>query len=132
MRVTGSTRERLEKSEAHVETDLNELQATLGHRFTKLELLMHALTHRSLANELAHVSAQEAGNESAATVEDNERLEFLGDAVLGLVVAESLFASHPEWREGELTRVRSMLVSRQHMAQVAGDIDLGKHLVEPP
>jgi ribonuclease-3 len=50
---------------------------------------------------------------------DNERLEFLGDAVLGLVVAESLFGLHPEWHEGELTRVRAQLVSRQHMAQVA-------------
>ena len=59
---------------------------------------------------------------------DNERLEFLGDAVLGLVVAEALFVAHPEWREGELTRVRSGLVSRQHMAQVAEEIGLGKHL----
>ena len=50
---------------------------------------------------------------------DNERLEYLGDAVLGLVVAEMLFAMHPEWREGELTRIRSGLVSRQHMAKVA-------------
>ena len=112
-----------------METDLNELQTALGHRFTKPELLVHALTHRSLANELAHVSAQEAGNVDAATIRDNERLEFLGDAVLGLVVAEALFVSHPEWREGELTRVRSLLVSRQHMAQVAGEIGLGKHLL---
>ena len=50
---------------------------------------------------------------------DNERLEFLGDAVLGLVVGEALFLGHPEWQEGELTRVRAQLVSRQHMAKVA-------------
>lgn len=113
-----------------MDSDLNELQTALGHQFGKPELLGHALTHRSLANELAHIAAQEAGNEGAGatTIEDNERLEFLGDAVLGLVVAEALFVSHPEWREGELTRVRSLLVSRQHMAQVAGEIDLGKHL----
>jgi ribonuclease III len=55
-------------------------------------------------------------------------LEYLGDAVLGLVVAEALYAAHPEWREGELTRIRSGLVSRQRMAQVAEAIDLGKHL----
>ena len=59
---------------------------------------------------------------------DNERLEFLGDAVLGLVVAESLFRVHPDWHEGELTRVRAQLVSRQHMAQVAEAIGLGSHL----
>jgi ribonuclease-3 len=59
---------------------------------------------------------------------DNERMEFLGDAVLGLVVAEELFAAHPEWHEGELTRVRSQLVSRQHMAEVAAAIGLGIHL----
>jgi ribonuclease-3 len=111
-----------------VEADLNELETALGHRFLKPELLVRALTHRSLANELAQVSAQEVGSENPATFEDNERLEFLGDAVLGLVVAEALFVSHPEWREGELTRVRSLLVSRQHMAQVAGEIGLGKHL----
>ena len=60
---------------------------------------------------------------AACRLEDNERLEFLGDAVLGLVVAEELYAAHPEWREGELTRIRSGLVSRQHMAQVARESD---------
>ncbi len=60
--------------------------------------------------------------------EDNERLEFLGDAVLNLVVAEALFEMHPEWHEGELTRVRAQLVSRQHMAEVAEAIGLGEHL----
>lgn len=59
---------------------------------------------------------------------DNERLEFLGDAVLGLVVAEAMFQLHPEWREGELTRMRAQLVSRQHMAEVAAAIDLGRYL----
>jgi ribonuclease III len=111
-----------------VEADLNELQSALGHRFSRPELLLRALTHRSLANELSHVSAQQAGSQDAAAIEDNERLEFLGDAVLGLVVAESLFNTYPDWHEGELTRVRSLLVSRLHMAQVAVDIGLGKHL----
>lgn len=59
---------------------------------------------------------------------DNERLEFLGDAVLGLVVAEAMFQLHPEWREGELTRMRAHLVSRQHMAEVAVALDLGRFL----
>ncbi len=52
----------------------------------------------------------------------------MGDAVLGLVVGESLFLLHPEWSEGELTRVRAQLVSRQHMAEVAAAIGLGNHL----
>jgi ribonuclease-3 len=59
---------------------------------------------------------------------DNERLEFLGDAVLGLVVAEALFKSQPNWQEGELTRLRAQLVSRRNMAEVAQAIDLGKHM----
>jgi len=106
------------------EEDLATLQAGLGHRFARPELLQRALTHRSLANELAI----EAGGPQPRPT-DNERLEFLGDAVLGLVVAESLFQLHPEWQEGELTRVRAQLVSRQHMAEVAESIQLGAHLL---
>ena len=104
-------------------TDLKELETALGHEFSSPELLVRALTHRSLAHELA-----QAGGSKESAQADNERLEFLGDAVLGLVVADALFTLHPEWREGELTRVRSLLVSRQHMAQVAEAIGLGKHL----
>jgi ribonuclease III len=110
--------------EARVEPDLKDLESALEHRFSSPELLVCALTHRSLAHELAHGG----GAKDAQAVSDNERLEFLGDAVLGLVVAEALFVLHPEWHEGELTRIRSGLVSRQHMAQVAEEIDLGKHL----
>jgi ribonuclease-3 len=89
-----------------VEAVLAELEAALGHGFAHPELLVRALTHRSLANELAaNEKAQESGKEERAG--DNERLEFLGDAVLGLTVAEALFLLHPEWHEGELTRVRS-------------------------
>jgi ribonuclease-3 len=107
-----------------MEAVLTELENALGHRFSSPEVLVRALTHRSLSNERAH----EAGSEPSAATGDNERLEFLGDAVLGLVVAEELFSAHPEWQEGELTRVRSQLVSRQHMAEVATSIRLGKHL----
>jgi len=103
----------------HVEPELIELESALGHRFQRPELVVCALTHRSWT--------QEPGHESGGG-DDNERLEFLGDAVLGLVVAEALYAAHPEWREGELTRVRARLVSRQHMAGVAESIGLGDHL----
>ena len=107
----------------------SELESALGHRFVHSELLVRALTHRSLSNEQA-VSEQilESVEAGATAAGDNERLEFLGDAVLGLVVAEALFMLHPEWHEGELTRVRAQLVSRQHMAEVAEAIGLGNHL----
>ena len=104
--------------------DLGELEKALGHRFVHAELLVCALTHRSLANE----RALEDGRDGAKAEEDNERLEFLGDAVLGLVVGETLFLLHPEWSEGELTRARAHLVSRQHMAEVAAQIGLGEYL----
>ena len=107
-----------------MELQLKELESALGYNFVDPEILVRALTHRSLAHELAHGNVKD----QAAAQGDNERLEFLGDAVLGLVVAEALFLAHPEWREGELTRVRSGLVSRQHMARVAEEIGLGKHL----
>lgn len=117
-----------------MEAVLAELEAALGHDFARPELLVRALTHRSLANEQAangqidNGQALDSGNEQSASAGDNERLEFLGDAVLGLVVAEALFGAHPEWQEGELTRVRAQLVSRQHMAEVATAIGLGSHL----
>ena len=106
---------------------ISELEAALGHGFAAPELLLRALTHRSLVHEKG---AHEKGSEPAieAMPGDNERLEFLGDAVLGLVVAEALFLLHPDWSEGELTRMRAQLVSRQHMAQVAGAIDLGRYI----
>jgi len=92
--------------------------------------LVRALTHRSLAREQAVLENAEEGSFEVVALGagDNERLEFLGDAVLGLVVAESLFGVHPDWDEGELTRVRARLVSREHMAQVAEAIGLGRHL----
>ena len=107
-----------------MEADLKQLESALGYAFANPELLVCALTHRSLAQQLA----QEAGSQAAAGCGDNERLEFLGDAVLNLVVAEALFGSHPEWHEGELTRIRAQLVSRQYMANVAAGIGLSRHL----
>lgn len=113
-----------------MEAVLGELEVALGHRFARSELLVRALTHRSLANERAgHETELESLQAEAEGTGDNERLEFLGDAVLGLVVAEALFLLHPEWHEGELTRVRSQLVSRQHMAEVGVAIGLGRHLL---
>lgn len=112
-----------------MEPDLAELETALGRRFASRELLLRALTHRSLAKEqAADEPALGNGKHPVAETGDNERLEFLGDAVLGLVVAEALFKAHPEWHEGELTRVRAQLVSRQRMAEVATDLGLGAYL----
>src|SRR5579859_465522 len=114
----------LSEIEEQLDAVLSELETALGYDFVNSELLLRALTHRSLANERMLEGAEEDSN----TASDNERLEFLGDAVLGLVVAEAMFLLHPEWREGELTRVRAQLVSRQHMAEVATGLELGRHL----
>jgi ribonuclease-3 len=91
------------------------------HHFQRPELLTWALTHRSLAYE---TNPDSLPNPTA----DNEQLEFVGDAVLGLVVAESLFHRFSASREGELTRLRSSLVSRRHLGEVAARIDLGSLL----
>jgi ribonuclease III len=101
------------------------LEEALGHSFARPELLIHALTHRSQAYELA---METTGRPDEGQRTDNERLEFLGDAILGLVVAEALFERHPDWQEGELTRMRAQLVSRRHMAEVALAIGLGRHM----
>jgi ribonuclease-3 len=105
------------------------LEAALGHRFDRDDLLLCALTHRSVTSNKKNSGEAELQAGEAQRPGDNERLEFLGDAVLGLVVAETLFALHPEWHEGELTRVRAQLVSRQHMAEVAATVGLGNHLL---
>lgn len=88
------------------------------HQFQQPDLLTWALTHRSLAYETNPETSPDPRS-------DNEQLEFLGDAVLGLAVAESLFLRFPGSREGELTRLRASLVSRRHLGEVATRIDLG-------
>ena len=92
-----------------------------GHRFRDPALLTLALTHRSLAYETSLEEMSVPGS-------DNEQLEFIGDAVLGLVVAEALYRRFPNSREGELTRLRASLVSRRNLAEVGSRIDLGSQL----
>jgi ribonuclease III len=109
--------------------DLNTLQTALGHAFRHEKLLVRALTHSSLAYEEALEARQgESAAAHASRDEDNEQLEFLGDAVLGLLVAETLFRRFPDFHEGEWTRLRASLVSRRHMARVASAIGLGAYL----
>lgn len=99
---------------------LDELQRALDFQFKRPELLVQALTHRSFTHE--------QGAPGEAALEDNERLEYLGDAVVGLVAAESLYRRFPDLREGDLTRLRGALVSRKHLAEVGSRIDLGQYL----
>jgi len=108
------------------EGEYAELEERLGHRFAKTELLRLALTHRSFAYESRGVDERTAMAEPGT---DNEQMEFLGDAVLGLVVAESLFREFPQCTEGELTRLRASLVSRKRMADVGKELGLGEFLV---
>ena len=91
------------------------LERAIGHRFHDIDLLQLALTHPSYAHE------HDEGR-------GNERLEFLGDAVLDLAVAEALYTRHAEWDEGLLTRVRSTLVNTKVLAHRARDLELGSYL----
>ena len=102
---------------------LEMLERTLKHRFRDRALLEQAVTHSSLAFE----QGAQPLNDKAA-VADNEKLEFLGDAVLGLLVAQSLYESFPDLAEGDLTRLRAALVSRRHLGNVAESLHLGDHL----
>jgi ribonuclease III len=104
---------------------LQTLERALGHQFEQSHLLVQALTHSSLAHE-HHLAGEEQA--TSEPPQDNEQLEFLGDAVIGLLVAESLYKRFPEMREGELTRMRSALVSRKHLGQVAARLKLGRYM----
>ncbi len=94
-----------------------ELAERLGHNFGDLSLLQHALAHRSWCGE------QEGGAPS------NERLEFLGDAVLGLIVAGYTYERFPDFAEGKLAKVRSAVVNARVLAEVAGRLDVGEVLL---
>lgn len=95
----------------------SKLESALGYTFTNKSLLRNALTHSSFANE----------NRSSDCC-DNERLEFLGDAILGFVVADHLFHSFSHRMEGDLTRLRADLVCEGNLAHAARSISLGEYL----
>lgn len=93
------------------------LEEKIGYSFRDRSLLENALTHSSYANE-----------HRAAGVPSNERLEFLGDSILGLVVADHLYRTRPDLPEGDLTRIRAALVCEGSLVQVAQALDLGSYL----
>jgi ribonuclease III len=92
------------------------LEAAIGHEFQRRELLQQALTHSSFAREQTDGS------------EDNEQLEFLGDAVLGFVTSQELFSKYPHYQEGELSKLRAHLVSARHLVRPANELQLGDYL----
>ena len=94
------------------------LQQAIGYRFRDRGLLEHAMTHTSRANE-----------DVSGGVRDNESMEFLGDAVLGFVVADVLFRDFPEYDEGQKSKMKASLVSTATLAQQAERLDLGEHML---
>ena len=96
---------------------IKDLEAAIGYKFHNISLLQNALTHSSYANERWHNSLL-----------SNERLEFLGDSVLGMLVADFLYSTFPDRPEGELTRMRADMVCEHTLALVANRIHLGQHL----
>ena len=98
--------------------DLHTLEEKLGYRFNDISLLEGALYHSSYANE-----------HRKQGIESNERLEFLGDAVLGFVSAEHLYTKHPTSPEGDLTRTRAALVREESLYEVASYLGLGDYLL---
>ena len=97
---------------------IKDLETAIGYRFRNIQLLHNALTHSSYANERWHNSLL-----------SNERLEFLGDSILGMLVAEYLFRTFPDRPEGELTRMRADMVCEKTLAAAANRIGLGGHLL---
>jgi len=100
------------------------LEETLGYQFQLRGLLEQALTHSSQARELEALRPAETGR-----LGDNEQLEFLGDAVLSLITTEALFQRFPDFREGELSKLRAHLVSEKHLIRVAEQLEMGAYLL---
>ena len=98
---------------------LNELEAAVGVRFNDRALLQRAFVHRSYLHEA----------DEETELQDNQRLEFLGDAVLSFIVSELLFRRYPERREGDLTNLRSALVKRETLSRFAKELRLGDYLL---
>ena len=100
----------------HANHKIEELEERIGYDFKDPNLLLTALTHSSYANE------------SRNTISDNERLEFLGDAVLGMVIADYLYEMFGKYKEGDLTKIRASIVSEGSLAEIARSIELGRFL----
>jgi ribonuclease-3 len=117
-RIIDSHRQDVGAKVVRLRDEFDELQARIGYRFRDRGLLEHALTHKSRAAE-----------DASGGVTDNESLEFLGDAVLGLVVADVLFHQYPDYDEGQKSKIKAAVVSTQSLARHAERLRLGDHLI---
>src|ERR1700693_3629035 len=102
-----------ELTTSHENSILEECQKAIGYQFRQPEMLRAALTHASGAD---------------TRLASNERLEFLGDAVLGLVTCEQLFLRFPDYQEGDLTKIKSVVVSRRTCARISRQLNMGDFL----
>jgi ribonuclease-3 len=117
-RIIDSHRQDVGAKVVRLRDEFDDLQVRIGYRFRDRGLLEHALTHKSRAAE-----------DASGGVADNESLEFLGDAVLGLVVADALFHQYPDYDEGQKSKVKAAVVSTQSLARHAERLRLGEHLI---
>lgn len=117
-RIIESHRDEVGARVVRLRDEFEDLQARIDYRFNDRGLLEHALTHRSRAAE-----------DLSGGVIDNESLEFLGDAVLGFVVADALFHRYPDYSEGQKSKIKASVVSTQSLARHAERLGLGDHLI---
>jgi ribonuclease III len=117
-RIIESHREDVGSRVVRLRDEFEGLERRLDYRFRDRGLLEHALTHKSRAAE-----------DASGGVADNESLEFLGDAVLGLVVADTLFRMYPRYNEGQKSKIKASVVSTQSLARHAERLGLGDHLI---
>lgn len=118
IRIIDSHREDVGARVVRIRDEFDDLETRIEYRFKDRGLLEHALTHKSRAAE-----------DISGGVADNESLEFLGDAVLGLIVAEALFRQYPTYNEGQKSKIKASIVSTQALARSAENIRLGDHLI---
>jgi ribonuclease-3 len=118
LRIIDSHRDDVGTRVVRLRDEFEELEQRIAYRFKDRGLLEHALTHKSRAAE-----------DASGGVADNESLEFLGDAVLGLVVADMLFRLYPGYNEGQKSKIKASVVSTQSLARHAEQMRLGEHLI---
>jgi ribonuclease-3 len=118
IRIIDSHREDVGARVVRIRDEFDDLETRIEYRFRDRGLLEHALTHKSRAAE-----------DASGGVSDNESLEFLGDAVLGLVVADALFHQYPSYDEGQKSKIKAAVVSTQSLARHAEHLRLGEHLI---
>lgn len=98
---------------------ISELETSIGYNFKNKKIIIKALTHSSYANEMKH---------KIPDIESNERMEFLGDSILSLIVTDYLYKNHPTMPEGDLSRIRAATVCEKALGGYANNIDLGNYL----